>query len=162
MVPLGHTKAQAYVGMKLSHHLNFVLLHITNDNEMKKNECDYVKMKFHLDKSYVEWICIMQVELNATQLNLNSIKIFKIEFKYIEWNSNFIDWIEILKLNQAQYSFSVNSIGLMFPLKFNWIEFSWIESYWIQPNYENSITKKHMLVCLFMLSMSLELKWKLT
>jgi hypothetical protein len=58
---------------------------------MKKNECDFVKMKFHLDKISIEWICIMQVELNATQLNLSSIKIFKIEFKYIEWNSNFIE-----------------------------------------------------------------------
>jgi hypothetical protein len=44
----------AYVGMKLLHHLNFVLLRTTNDNEMKKNEFDFVKMKFHLDKNYVE------------------------------------------------------------------------------------------------------------
>ncbi len=54
LVPLGHTKAQAYASMKLLHHLSFVLLHITNDNEIKKNECDFVKMKFHLDKNYVE------------------------------------------------------------------------------------------------------------
>jgi hypothetical protein len=54
LVPLGHTKAQAYAGMKLLHHLSFVLLHITNDNEMKKNECDFVKMKFHLDKISIE------------------------------------------------------------------------------------------------------------
>jgi hypothetical protein len=54
LVPLGHTKAQAYASMKLLHQLSFVLLHITNDNEMKKNECDFVKMKFHLDKNYIE------------------------------------------------------------------------------------------------------------
>jgi hypothetical protein len=149
--------------MKLLHHLSFVL-RTTNDNEMKKNEFDFVKMKFYLNKNYVEWICILQVELNAIQLNLNLIKISKIEFKHIDWNSNFVE------LNQAQYSFSLDSIRLMFPLNFNWIEFSWIESYWIwsiqigwiQPNYENSITKKKMLICLFMLSMSLKLKWKLT
>ncbi len=72
------------------------MLRTTNVNEMKKNEFDFVKMKFHLDKNYVEWICIMQVELNAIQWNLNLIKISKIEFKYIEWNWNFIE------LNQAQ------------------------------------------------------------
>jgi len=54
LFPLGHTKAQAYAGMKLLHHLSFVLLCTTNDNEMKKNEFDFVKMKFHLDKNYVE------------------------------------------------------------------------------------------------------------
>ncbi len=136
LVPLGHTKAQAYTGMKLLHRLSFVLLHTTNDNEMKKNECNFVKMKFHLNKKYVEWIFIMQVESNATQLNLKLIKISKIESSTI---------------------FILNSTKLMFPLKFNWIEFSWIETYWIQlkthwlnlfklvwiqPNYENSITKK--------------------
>jgi hypothetical protein len=92
---------------------------------MKKNECDFVKMKFHLDKNYVEWICIMQVELNATQLNLNSSKVFKIEFKYIEWNSNFIELnrIEILKLNQAQYSFffGFNRINVPIEIQLNWI-----------------------------------------
>ncbi len=115
LVPLGHTKAQAYGGMKLLHHLSFVLLCTTNDDEMKKNEFDFPKMKFHLHNNYVEWACIMQVELNAIQWNLNSIKISKIEFKYIEWNSNFIE------LNQAQYSFSLDSTRLMFPLNFNWI-----------------------------------------
>jgi hypothetical protein len=60
-----------------------------------------VKMKFHLDKNYVEWICIMQVELNAILLNLNSIKISKIEFKYIESNLNFI---ELNKKNQIKHN----------------------------------------------------------
>jgi hypothetical protein len=114
--------------MKLLHHLSFVLFCTTNDNEMKKNEFDFVKTKFYLNKNYVEWICILQVELNAIQWNLNLIKISKIEFKHIEWNSNFVE------LNQAQYSFSLDSIRLMFPLNFNWIEFSWIESYWIRLN----------------------------
>jgi hypothetical protein len=35
--------------MKLLHHLSFVL-RTTNDNEMKKNEFDFVKMKFYLNK----------------------------------------------------------------------------------------------------------------
>jgi hypothetical protein len=87
-----------------------------------------------------------------------------VQSKFSKLNSNtlneiqiLLNWIEILKLNQAQYSFSMDSTGWMFPLKLNWIEFSWIESYWIrfnthwlnlfkliwiQPNYENSITKK--------------------
>jgi len=104
--------------MKLLHHLSFVLLCTTNDDEMKKNEFDFPKMKFHLHNNYVEWACIMQVELNAIQWNLNSIKISKIEFKYIEWNSNFIE------LNQAQYSFSLDSTRLMFPLnshRYKWV-----------------------------------------
>jgi hypothetical protein len=54
LVPLGHTKAQAYVSMKLLHHLSFVLFRTTNDNEVKKNEFDFVKMKFYLNKNYVE------------------------------------------------------------------------------------------------------------
>jgi hypothetical protein len=54
LVPLGHTKAQAYGGMKLLHHLSFVLLRTTNDDEMKKKEFDFPKMKFHLHNNYVE------------------------------------------------------------------------------------------------------------
>jgi hypothetical protein len=43
----------------------------------------------------------MQVELNAILLNLNSIKISKIEFKYIESNLNFI---ELNKKNQIKHN----------------------------------------------------------
>jgi hypothetical protein len=61
----------------------------------------------------------------ASWIECNSMEF---EFKHIDWNSNFVE------LNQAQYSFSLDSIRLMFPLNFNWIEFSWIESYWIWLN----------------------------
>jgi hypothetical protein len=105
--------------MKLLHHLTFLLLHITNDDEMKTIECDFVKMKFHLNKNYVEWICIMQVELNAIQLNLKSIKISKIEFNFF--------WIELKFLNWIKHNIHFKFKKVMFPLKLNLIEFNHIE-----------------------------------
>jgi hypothetical protein len=55
---------------------------------------DFVKFKFHLNEN-IEWICIMHLELNATQLNLNSIQFLKIksEFHGIERNSNSMEFI---------------------------------------------------------------------
>jgi len=116
----------------------------------------FVEIKFHLNENYIEWICIMQVELNVTQLNLNWIEIPKL--KWLEpntisfsfgFNKNNVpieilidlDLIELIKLNH---------IG------FNWIQINWIQfkldsfkPIWIQLNYENSIMKKHMLIRIF-------------
>jgi hypothetical protein len=44
--------------------LGFVLLQITNDNELVKKWVDFVKINFHLNEN-IDWICIMQLELNS-------------------------------------------------------------------------------------------------
>jgi hypothetical protein len=52
-----------------------------NDDEMMKK----MKINFHLNEN-IEWHCL-QLELILIQIQLN---LDEIEFKNIEWNSNFI------------------------------------------------------------------------
>jgi hypothetical protein len=117
---------------------------------MKKKWVDFVEIKFHLNENYIERICMMQVELNVTQLNLNWNEISKLKWlepDTISFSSRFntisvpteilieLDLIELIKLNH---------IG------FNWIQIDWIQfkldsfkPIWIQPNYEKTYTNLH-------------------
>jgi hypothetical protein len=67
-----------------------------------------------------------QCKLNWMQFNWIRIrsKFPKLNSNTLNEIQNLLNWIKILKLNEVEYSFSLDSIGLMFPLKFNWIEFS--------------------------------------
>jgi hypothetical protein len=142
-----------------------MLLHNINENEMKKKWVDFVEIVFHLNKNYIEWICIMQVELNVTQVNLNWIEIPKLkwlELNTISFSFRFnkinvpieilieLDFIKLIKLNHIGFSW----------IQIGWIQFK-LDSFkliWIQPNYENSIMKKHMLICV-LIYMSVD-QWK--
>jgi hypothetical protein len=130
-----------------------MLLHNICDTEMKKKWVDFVEIKFHLNENYVEWICIMQVELNVTQLNLNWIEISKLK------------WLEP---NTISFSFGFNKINfpieilieldLIELIKLNHIGFSWIQidqiqfkldsfkPIWIQPNYEKTHANLHFCI----------------
>jgi hypothetical protein len=57
-----------------------------------------------MNENYIEWICIMQVKLNAIQLNLNWIEIPKLK------------WLEP---NTISFSSRLNKINV--PIE-NWIE----------------------------------------
>jgi hypothetical protein len=107
----------------------------------------------------------MQVELNVTQLNLHWIEIPKLkwlELNTISFSFRFnkinvpieilieLDFIELIKLNHIGFSW----------IQIGWIQFK-LDSFkliWIQPNYENSIMKKHMLICV-LIYMSVD-QWK--
>jgi hypothetical protein len=107
---------------------------------MKKIECDFVKMKFHLNKNYVEWICIMQIELNATQLNLNSIKISKIEFNFFWIELKFLNWIK----HNIHFEFKKSSVPIEIEFNLIILKTHWLNLFrlvWIQPNYKILIMK---------------------
>jgi hypothetical protein len=127
-----------------------MLLHNICDTEMKKKWVDFVEIKFHLNENYVEWICIMQVELNVTQLNLNWIEIPKLKWleqNTISFSCGFnkinvpieilieLDLIELIKLNHIGFSW----------IQIDQIQFK-LDSFkpiWIQPNYEKTHANLH-------------------
>jgi hypothetical protein len=90
-----------------------------------KKWIDVLEIKFHLIEN-IEWICIMQLELNVTQFNSNT------QNMYFQSELN---WTQ-----HSSIGYNIANVFTEILIELNLVELIQMEFNWIQPTYE----KKHV------------------